>query len=161
VDYHLSQARAVASGSTTSARSSVSESVEGLRRAMLRLFVERHLTIDLDVPADLAVAVPREDLDEMLGNLIENACKWSTSRVVVTATHDAGGAVVTVDDDGRGIPLEMREAVLKRGVRADEAAPGSGLGLAIVRDLAELYGGSIALGDSPLGGLRASLRLRV
>ncbi len=161
VDYHLAHARAVASGATMGACSSVSASADGLRRAMLRLFGERHLTIDVDLPPDLTVAVPRADLEEMLGNLIENACKWATSRVVITATHDAAAAVITVDDDGRGLAVEMREAVLKRGVRADEAAPGSGLGLAIVRDLAELYGGSIALGESPLGGLRASLRVRV
>lgn len=158
VDYHLAQARAVASGATPGARSSVLESAEGLRRAMLRLFVDRRLTIDVDVAADLTAAVPREDLDEMLGNLMENACKWTASRVVVSAVRD-DAIVVAVDDDGRGIPVEMREAVLRRGVRADEAAPGSGLGLAIVRDLVELYGGTIALGDSPLGGLRVALRL--
>jgi signal transduction histidine kinase len=159
VDYHLAQARAVASGATPGARSPVLDSAEGLRRAMLRLFADRRLVIDLDVPEDATVAVPREDLDEMLGNLIENACKWTATRVRITASRDDASIVITVDDDGRGIPVEMREAVLKRGVRADEAAPGSGLGLAIVRDVAELYGGSIALSDSPQGGLRASLRL--
>ena len=100
----------------------------------------------------------------MLGNLLDNACKWAKSRVVLSATEyfpDGGGPSVeiTVDDDGPGLDPSMREAVLQRGVRVDEAAPGSGLGLAIVRELAELYGGSIALGPSPAGGLRATLRL--
>jgi signal transduction histidine kinase len=95
----------------------------------------------------------------MLGNLLDNACKWARSRVAVTSSVDGGSIVAHVDDDGPGLDPSMRLTVLQRGVRADEAAPGSGLGLAIVRDLAELYGGSIALGDSPLGGLRATLKL--
>ena len=99
----------------------------------------------------------REDLDEMLGNLLDNACKWARSTVAVSSTSTGGDVVITVDDDGPGLEASMREAVLQRGVRADEAAPGSGLGLAIVRDLAELYGGSIALTSSRPGGLRARL----
>lgn len=159
VDYHLSQARATASGGGAAARTSVADSADGLRRAMLQLFADRGIVIDVQVPADVSVRVPREDLDEMLGNLIENACKWTRSRVAVSATVDGGAVVVSVDDDGHGIAPGMRNAVLRRGVRADEAAPGTGLGLAIVRDLAELYGGSITLGDSTLGGVRASLTL--
>ena len=159
IDYHLSQARAAASGGTTMARASVLESAEGLRRAMLRLFADRGITIDIQVTPDVAVRVQREDLDEMLGNLIENACKWGRTRVVVSAHVADDYATVTVDDDGTGLAPGMREAVLQRGVRADEAAPGTGLGLAIVRDLAELYGGSITLSDAPTHGLRASLRL--
>jgi signal transduction histidine kinase len=95
----------------------------------------------------------------MLGNLLENACHWARSQVVVTATRTDSRIVVTVDDDGPGIDPSLRDAVLQRGVRADEAAPGSGLGLAIVRDLAQLYGGSISLAEAPRGGLRARLEL--
>ena len=94
-----------------------------------------------------------------LGNLLDNACKWARSRVVVEAVRREASIVITVDDDGVGLVASMREVVLQRGVRADEAAPGSGLGLAIVRDLAELYGGTIVLEASPLGGLRAVLTL--
>ncbi len=137
----------------------VRESVDGLARTLQRLHADRGLTIAVEVPADLVVRTEREDLDEMLGNLIDNACKWARSRVVVSATSADGGVAITVDDDGPGLDVSMREAVLQRGVRADEAAPGSGIGLAIVRDLAELYRGSIALTHSPLGGLRALLRL--
>ena len=112
------------------------------------------------ISPDTEVGVQREDLDEMLGNLLDNACKWGRSRVTVTAaTNGQASVVVTVDDDGSGLKAEMREAVLRRGVRAHEAAPGSGLGLAIVSDLAELYGGSISLDASRLGGLQARLRL--
>jgi signal transduction histidine kinase len=95
----------------------------------------------------------------MLGNLLDNACKWARGRTIIEASKSDSTAVITVDDDGAGLVPSLRERVLQRGVRADEAAPGSGLGLAIVRDLAELYGGSIALESSPLGGLRARLRL--
>jgi len=95
----------------------------------------------------------------MLGNLLDNACKWAKSSVKIESGQEQGAVVLTVDDDGPGVPPSMRDVVLQRGVQADEAAPGSGLGLAIVRDLAELYGGSISLEDSPMGGLRARLRL--
>ena len=95
----------------------------------------------------------------MLGNLLDNACKWGRSRVTIGASAAGSAVDIIVDDDGSGLAEMMREAVLQRGVRADEAAPGSGLGLAIVRDLAEVYGGSIALDASPEGGLRAQLRL--
>jgi signal transduction histidine kinase len=95
----------------------------------------------------------------MLGNLLDNAFKWARSRVSVSSSIEHTRVRIAVEDDGPGIPAELRETVLRRGVRADETASGSGLGLAIVRDLAELYGGSIELGQSPLGGLRATLKL--
>jgi signal transduction histidine kinase len=103
--------------------------------------------------------VQHEDLDEMLGNLLDNACKWARSRVVIESVQAGDTLKIAVDDDGPGLAAELRERVLQRGVRADEKATGSGLGLAIVRDLAEVYHGSIALTESPLGGLRASLAL--
>jgi len=116
-------------------------------------------TIESHVPADHAVRVQREDLDEMLGNLLDNGCKWARARVLISSTDETSNILISVDDDGPGLYPAKRDLVLKRGARADEAAPGSGLGLAIVRDLAELYGGAIKLDDSPLGGLRARLSL--
>jgi signal transduction histidine kinase len=95
----------------------------------------------------------------MLGNLLDNACKWARGRVGLQASRAGAHCLVTVDDDGPGLERSLRDVVLQRGVRADEAAPGTGLGLAIVRDLAELHGGTIVLRDSPLGGLRAELKL--
>ena len=157
VDYHLAHARAAASGAKVGGPSSVLVSAEGLVRTLKRLYAGRNLTFDIHVPADIMARVDREDLDEMLGNLLDNACKWARSRVSVTSTTESGRISMCVDDDGRGLDVSMREKVLQRGVRADEAAPGSGLGLAIVRDLAEVNGASIALEDSPLGGLRARL----
>jgi signal transduction histidine kinase len=128
-------------------------------KAQRRKFADRSLSIIVGVAGSHAVRVEREDLDEMLGNLLENACKWTRTQVVVDSVETERDVAVTVDDDGPGLPAEMRQAVLNRGVRADERAPGSGLGLAIVRDLAEVYHGSISLQDSPLGGLRARLTL--
>jgi signal transduction histidine kinase len=160
MDYHLAHARAAASGVTFGGRCSVATSVEGLARTLLRLHADRGLTIEIKVSPEHAVRGQREDLDEMLGNLLDNACKWAKSKVIVesSSAHDSR-VVVTVDDDGQGLDPSMRDVVLQRGVRADEAAPGSGFGLAIVRDLAELYGGSILLSSSPAGGLRARLEL--
>jgi signal transduction histidine kinase len=159
VDYHLAQARAAASGATPGARSAVADSAAPLARTLRQLYAERGVTIEMHIEATDVFRGQREDLDEILGNLLDNACKWARSRVVVASPDSADLMTITIDDDGPGLAPSMREAVLHRGVRADEAAPGSGLGLAIVRDLAEVYGGSIALGDSPLGGLRATLRL--
>jgi signal transduction histidine kinase len=155
IDYHLAHARATA-GTAPGLRCEVLPSVEGLVRTMLRL---HGVSIDAQVPADHAIRGRREDLDEMLGNLLDNACKWARSRVAIASLADDATITIVVDDDGPGLDPSMREAVLQRGVRADEAAPGSGLGLAIVRDLVELYGGAIALETSPLGGLRTRLEL--
>jgi signal transduction histidine kinase len=159
VDYHLAQARAAASGATPGARCTVADSAAPLARTLRQLYAARGVAIEMNIEATDVFRGQREDLDEMLGNLLDNACKWAGSRVAVASASSDGIVTITIDDDGPGLEPSMREAVLHRGVRADEAAPGSGLGLAIVRELAEVYGGSIALGDSPLGGLRATLRL--
>jgi signal transduction histidine kinase len=158
IDYHLAHARAAASG-TAGARALVLDSAEGLVRTMRRLHADRELTIDVQSSDTHVTRVQREDLDEMLGNLLDNACKWARSRIVLASTVVERTVMLTVDDDGPGLAAEMRERVLQRGVRADEKARGSGLGLAIVRDLSELYSGSVALSDSPLGGLRVTLSL--
>jgi len=98
-------------------------------------------------------------LQEMLGNLLDNACKWAAHRVEISAHTDGTTFTLALDDDGPGLDARQRAVVLRRGVRADEQVPGSGLGLAIVDDLARLYGGRVELLDSPLGGLRAALTL--
>jgi signal transduction histidine kinase len=156
IDWHLAQARATAAG-PAGARANIGDCARGLARALERLYADRALAITVDVPADVTARVPVEDLEEMLGNLLDNACKWATSRVSVTAALQPSRIVIDVDDDGTGIEPAMRDLVLSRGVRADEAAPGSGLGLAIVRELAGAYGGSVALDRSPAGGVRARL----
>ena len=159
VNYHLAQARAAASGAAIGARSSVKESVDGLARTLLRLHADRGITITVNVNGTHDARVQREDLDEMLGNLLDNACRFARSHVTVGSTGDNRAVIITVEDDGPGIEASMRDAVLQRGVRADQATPGSGLGLSIVCDLAELYGGSIALEAAGSGGLRARLTL--
>ena len=159
MDYHLAHARAAASGATPGARCSVRISADGLARTLRRLYAERGVTIELHADSAHFVRAGREDLDEMLGNLLDNACKWARARVAITSCENGSTLTIAVEDDGPGLEPSMRQAVLQRGVRADEAAPGTGFGLAIVRELAELYGGSIALDGSTLGGLRASLRL--
>ena len=159
IDYHLAHARAAASSAVGGSRTSVAEAAAGIKRALERLHADRAVTISLDIAADHAVRANQQDVEEMLGNLLDNACKWARGRVHAQASTAGSMVRIVIDDDGPGLAAELREAVLQRGVRADQASPGSGLGLAIVRDVAAVYGGTITLGDSPLGGLRATLEL--
>ena len=159
IDYHLAQARSAALSALPASPVSIAACSEGLVHVLQRLYAERCLRIEIDAPPSNAYRGPREDLDEMLGNLLDNACKWARTRVKLTCTREEGQIRIAVDDDGPGIEPSMREAIMQRGVRADEGAPGYGLGLAIVRDLAETYGGSISLQASPMGGARALLTL--
>jgi len=160
IDYHLARARATATArAAPGLRCAVLPSVEGLVRTMRRLHAERELTIDADVSPEHEIRGRREDLEEMLGNLLDNACKWARARVAISSSADDARVVISVDDDGPGLDPSMRAQVLQRGVRADQRIGGSGLGLAIVSDLAELYLGSVALETSPLGGTRARLQL--
>ena len=159
IDHHLAHARAAASGAVPGARTPVLESAEGLVRTVQRLYADKALVIDSAIDRDHAVRAHRHDLDEMLGNLLDNACKWAATHVRIESIATAGAIVILVDDDGPGIAETLRQAVLQRGVRADETAPGSGFGLAIVGDLAEVHGGRVTLDASALGGLQARLEL--
>jgi signal transduction histidine kinase len=159
IDYHLAHARAAAAGSTLGTRTEVKASADGLARTLQQLYADRGLAIESRVSPSHAVRCQREDADEMIGNLMDNACKWARSRVIVTASEADGVVTIVVDDDGPGLPAAMRAFVLQRGARIDEALSGSGLGLAIVRDLAEVYGGSISLATSSENGLSARLSL--
>ena len=160
VDYHLARSRATATAhAAPGLRCAVLPSVEALVRTMRRLHAERELAFDVDVPAAHEIRGRREDLDEMLGNLLDNACKWARTRVAISSSMNDMKVSIMVDDDGPGLDRSLREQVLQRGVRADQRAGGSGLGLAIVSDLAELYGGSVILETTPLGGTRARLEL--
>jgi signal transduction histidine kinase len=164
IDYHLARARATASTrAAPGLRCPVLPSVEGLVRTMRRLYAGRELRIDADISPAHEIRGRREDLDEMLGNLLDNACKWARSRVAISSSlegaSDDARLSISVDDDGPGLDPSLRAQVLQRGVRVDQQVRGSGLGLAIVSDLAELYGGSVTLETSPLGGTRARLQL--
>lgn len=159
IDYHLAQARAAVSGATPGLQCSVQNGIQGIVRTVSRLYAAKRLAFEVETSPGHFVKGREEDLDEMLGNLLDNACKWARSRVHVRSVLHTDRLVITVDDDGPGIDPAMHRTVLKRGVRADEAAPGSGLGLAIVRDLVASYGGTIELGCSVDGGLKATLSL--
>ncbi|MBE0586670.1 MAG: ATP-binding protein, partial [Hydrogenophaga sp.] len=131
-----------------------------LVRVMQRVHAERHIDIDASgLPDTLAFAGEEQDLQEMLGNLIDNACKWARHTVLVSASSEAGRLCLRVEDDGPGIDDQARAAVLARGARLDESVPGSGLGLAIVTDLARLYGGDVRLETASMGGLGVALSL--
>lgn len=157
VDHHLARARAIGRRSSAQARAEVWPSLEAVERAVSKI---HEATIDLDGERNATVRVERQDLDEMAGNLIENAAKYGGGRVFVTVRTTPECVEIEVEDDGRGIPESMRTAIFDRGARLDTEKPGTGLGLAIVRDVAEIYGGSITLDESEdLGGLLARLKL--
>jgi signal transduction histidine kinase len=158
VDHHLARARAIGRRSSAQARSPVWPSLEAVERAVSRLYA--NVTVDLAGHKQAIVRVERQDLDEMLGNLIENAAKYGGGRVFVTAKTTPDCVEIEVEDDGKGIPEGERETIFDRGARLDTGKPGTGLGLAIVRDVARIYGGSIHLEESEdLGGLLARLKL--
>ncbi|WP_380788532.1 ATP-binding protein [Sphingomonas sp. R86521] len=158
VDHHLARARAVGRRGSAHSRADVWPSLESVERAVGRLY--RHIRIDVTGPRGLQVHVERQDLDEMLGNLIENAAKYGGGSVFVTVGAQAGFVEFLVEDDGVGIPEEQRVRIFDRGVRLDTGKPGTGLGLAIVRDVAEIYEGTVSLEESEdLGGLLVRLRL--
>ncbi len=159
VDHYLVRARTAATGTVLGARAPIAPVVEDLLRTLGRIYADRDIRTGIEGERKAVFRGERQDLEEMLGNLLENAFKWARSRVVVTVIAESEMIAVSVEDDGPGISSERREAVFGRGKRFDESVPGSGLGLAIVRDMAELCGGSITLDDSPLGGLKATLRL--
>ncbi|HVR91578.1 MAG TPA: HAMP domain-containing sensor histidine kinase [Novosphingobium sp.] len=160
VDHHLARARAVGRRAVGLSRASVWDSVEAVLRAVTRLY--ENARFDLDGNREVIVAIERQDLDEILGNLIENAAKYGGGSVFVTVdqTAEPDWCEIWIEDDGQGIPEEERPRIFDRGARLDTGKPGTGLGLAIVRDVAEIYGGTVELGESEdLGGLLVRLRL--
>ena len=159
IDYQLARARAAASLDVPGARVPVAPSVAAIQRTLAHLYAGRDLQFVTDVPAGHVFRGEQQDLEEMLGNLMDNASKWARRRVVARSRRDDGRLTITIEDDGPGLPAEQLRPALAPGARFDETVPGTGLGLAIVRDLASLYGGSIALGSGSLGGLRADLTL--
>jgi signal transduction histidine kinase len=160
VDHHLRRARAAARSQGRGERTQVGEVLEELALTLERIFRDREVEIDWRAPDALAFLGERQDLLEMAGNVMENACRYSRGRVRATAAASGSGRFsLVVEDNGPGLPEAARAEVIKRGARLDENEPGSGLGLAIVDELARAYGGSVALSDSGLGGLRVVLDL--
>lgn len=156
---HLRRARSAASRDVLGTVTPVAPVLADLQFAMQRIHADSALEWTIDCPDSLLFAGERHDLEEMLGNILDNACKWARSRVVIRAAREPGGLSIAVEDDGPGLAAKDQEKVVARGVRLDESAPGFGLGLAIVTDLAHLYGGHLVLGESRFGGLEARLFL--
>jgi signal transduction histidine kinase len=159
VDHYLSRARAAGSVNVLGNRTSVSPVLNDLARVLTRIHAARDIVIDADAPPLLCFRGERQDLEEMAGNLMDNACKWARHRVKVRAFAEGARMVLTVEDDGPGLTPEERSRVGERGERLDESVPGFGLGLAIVRDISRLYEGFFTLEASELGGLRVRLIL--
>jgi signal transduction histidine kinase len=166
VAHHLQRARIAARVTIVGTVTEVAPALEALQRTMEKIHRDRGIVIEVKADPKAKFRGEQQDLEEMAGNLVDNACKWASSRVFIDALVERPaepGAAPTlrilVDDDGRGLSAAERAKVSRRGQRLDESKPGSGLGLSIVTELAALYGGSLALGNAPIGGLRAELVL--
>jgi signal transduction histidine kinase len=165
VTRQLERARLAARSSVVGTSVEVPPVITALARTMEKLHRDRNIAIAVDVPEHARFRGEQHDLEEMVGNLVDNACKWARSRVAieVVAEDMAGNGKsnvrVIVDDDGPGLSPAERESVARRGQRFDESKPGSGLGLSIVVELANLYKGVLTLDTSPIGGVRAELAL--
>lgn len=164
IDHHLDRARVSAGIAVVGTVTETAPVIGALARALEKVHRDRGITIGTK-SEEIRFRGEQQDLEEMVGNLLDNACKWAKSTVSIAAKAERQRGVqepflrIVVEDDGPGLPAKQREAALRRGKRLDETKPGSGLGLAIVADLARLYGGSLSLNTSPMGGLRAELRL--
>jgi len=160
VDHHLRRARAAARSQTSGERTPIEPILDELAVTLERIFQDKGVEIDWRCPEDLAFQGEKQDFMELAGNVMENAGKWCKGKIRAEATPSGEARMIlTVDDDGPGLPPEERAQALKRGQRLDENAPGSGLGLSIVDELTRAYGGSVQLGESPMGGLRVTLDL--
>jgi signal transduction histidine kinase len=161
VEHHLNRARIAAQTKVLGAVTPVEPSIAALVRVMAKVHDAKGLAIETDIAPGLRFRGERQDLEEMAGNLLDNACKWARSRVRVTARREGAERRFTlrIEDDGPGLTPDERDAALSRGRRLDETKPGSGLGLSIVAELVRVYGGRLALENSPLGGLGARLTL--
>jgi signal transduction histidine kinase len=159
IRHHLGRARVAALNGPARVQTQIAPRLQDLGEVLGKIHSDRSIAFFMDVPIDLAVACEPQDFDEMAGNLLDNAFIWARANVSVRASRNDAIVHILVDDDGPGLAPAQREQVLRPGERLDEAAPGFGFGLSIVSELAELYGGSIALNEAPLGGMRATLGL--
>ncbi len=165
VQHYLDRARAAARAVTSAETADVGEVVDAFMRTFAKISRGSGTSFSGSAAPGLKFRGEKQDLEEMIGNLVDNAGKWATSKVVVMARPLPAGPnerrrlEILIEDDGPGLTPEQRAEAVKRGQRLDESKPGSGLGLAIVVDLARLYGGALTLGESPLGGLQARLEL--
>jgi len=161
VDGHLARARLDLSRHRTAAVVPLLVSIDGIVRTLERLYSDRGIAFDVRVADDVEVMAAKDDLDEILGNVLDNASKWAHTTSRVTARTDADRVGIVIDDDGPGISEDVRNRLPSRGLRADETTPGTGFGLSIAHDLARAYGGRLSLESSPLGGLRVVIELPV
>ena len=161
IRHHLMRARTAALGGAERSRALLASRVADHVAVFAKLYADKALDFSTEIGSDAAVACETQDLDEMLGNLLDNACKWAQHRVVITAIARGTTVTLAIEDDGPGLSGEQAVAMMRPGQRIDESAPGYGFGLPITRELAELYGGSVHLQRSGLGGLRAVVTLPI
>jgi signal transduction histidine kinase len=160
IDYHLGRARMAGSMNILSVKANPAERVDAISMAFDKVYAQRDITLVNELDSDLNVSVEKTDLDEMIGNLLENGYKWAKRMIRVHSSQDKDNIRIIIEDDGPGIPSEQLAKVTQRGFRLDEATPGSGLGLNIVSEMAHSYRGQLNLEESKMGGLKATLILQ-
>lgn len=161
IRHHLGRARADAAGASGRVSTAIAPALRGLTDALARIHADRRVEVSVDVAPDLTAIIDPQDLDELLGNLLDNGWRWAAARIAVTASSEGRSVTIRIDDDGPGIPPDARLTALAAGQRLDERGDGHGFGLSIARELAELHGGSIDLQQSAWGGLAVSVTLPI
>ncbi len=161
IDYHLGRARMAGSMNILSVKANPAERVDAIAMAFNKVYAQRDITLINELDSEVNVAVEKTDLDEMIGNLLENGYKWAKNMIRVHSDQDNENIRIIIEDDGPGIPQAQLSKVIQRGFRLDEATPGSGLGLSIVREMAHSYRGQLTLEKSSMGGLKATLALQI
>jgi signal transduction histidine kinase len=165
VQHELDRARMAASAGAVGVATEIGPVVEALARTLGRIHGDRSIELEAATEPGVVFRGERQDLEEVVGNLLDNACKWASRKVTVTAAAEPDSADgrrwwrLAIEDDGPGLDEAARAEALRRGGRLDETKPGSGLGLSIVSDLVGAYGGTLTLSRASLGGLRADVRL--
>jgi signal transduction histidine kinase len=159
IRHHLGRARMAALSGPVRAQTAIAPRIRDLGDVLAKVHAERQISLTIEIADDIALACEPQDFDEMAGNLMENAFKWANRKILIRAVNEDRLTMLVIEDDGPGLNPDDIVKVMLPGERLDEAAPGFGFGLSIARELAELYGGNIDLGDSEFGGLRVSLRL--
>ena len=159
MDFHMARARAAAARGVPGAGADLGPCAPALARAMRKVHGDRALDIAINIPKGARFAGEGQDLEEMLGNLVDNACKWSRRRVTVGCQIEGNRLLIIIDDDGPGLPADRRQQVLTVGVRLDDSVPGSGLGLGVVRDLARLDGGEMSTAVITIRWLKARISI--
>ncbi|KOO03538.1 ATP-binding protein [Vibrio nereis] len=161
IDYHLGRTRMAGSKNILAVKTKPAERIDAISMAFDKVYADRGVTLINELDSEIEIAMDKSDFDEVVGNLLENAYKWSNNLIRVhSISNDNDVITILIEDDGPGIPEELLESAVQRGVRLDESTPGSGLGLNIACEIVHSYRGELSLSRSTMGGLKAAISLK-